>query len=100
MENLISNACKYSSKHKSPIVSIGKKLIKNQPVFFIKDNGVGFNMDYAGNLFHAFQRLHSEKDFEGTGIGLATVKKIIDRHQGKIWAEAKENGGATFYFKI
>lgn len=100
LENLIGNACKYSSNKKLPEVCVGKKIIDDKMVIYIKDNGVGFNMAYAGNLFHAFQRLHSDEQFEGTGIGLATVKKIIDRHQGKIWAEAKENEGATFFFQI
>ena len=100
LENLISNACKFSSRKSAPMVTIGKYCEPLHDVFYIKDNGVGFNMDLAENLFQTFQRLHPDDGFEGTGIGLATVKKIIEKHNGGIWAEGKENEGATFYFKL
>jgi signal transduction histidine kinase len=96
--NLLSNAVKYSSKKDNPLVEIGATVKDNTTIYFVKDNGAGFNMEYANKLFNVFQRLHSPKEFEGTGIGLATVARIIIKHGGKVWAEAKENEGATFYF--
>lgn len=98
--NLISNAIKYSSKKKSPQVEIGSITKEDEIVYYVKDNGAGFDMQYADRLFGAFQRLHDEMEFEGTGIGLAIVKRIITKHGGKIWAEAKPDEGATFYFTI
>lgn len=98
--NLISNAIKYSSKKEKPVVEIGVLKKENETIYYVKDNGAGFNMKYAQKLFTAFQRLHNETEFAGTGVGLAITQKIINRLGGKIWAEAKENEGATFYFKL
>jgi PAS domain S-box-containing protein len=98
--NLISNAMKYSSKKEKPVVEIGSLVIDHENVYYVKDNGAGFDMKYADKLFHPFQRLHSESEFSGNGIGLTIVQKIITRLGGKIWAEAKAGEGATFYFKL
>jgi len=98
--NLISNAVKYSQKTEKPRVEIGSKSDKNRHVYFVKDNGAGFNMKNYDKLFGVFQRLHSEKDFDGTGVGLAIVKRIIDRHDGRIWAESAVGKGASFYFTL
>ncbi len=98
--NLISNAIKYSAKSKHPTIEIGSEKKENETVYYVKDNGAGFDMKYAGKLFGVFQRLHRQEDFEGTGVGLAIVNKIVTKHGGKVWAEAKVNEGATFYFTI
>ncbi|HEX2394326.1 MAG TPA: PAS domain S-box protein [Bacteroidales bacterium] len=100
LQNLLENAWKYSRKKDQTIIEFGTKELNGNTVYFIKDNGVGFNMNYAGNLFKAFQRLHSNAEFEGTGIGLATVHRIIERHSGDIWAESEENKGTAFYFTL
>jgi PAS domain S-box-containing protein len=98
--NLISNAVKYSSRKQNPHVEIGTTDIKDELTYFVKDNGAGFDMEYADKLFGTFQRLHHVSEFEGTGIGLAIVKRIITKHGGRIWAQAKIEEGATFYFTI
>jgi len=98
--NLISNALKYSGKKESPEIEIGSLRKTNEIIYFIKDNGVGFNMQYAGKLFGVFQRLHKMTEFEGTGIGLALASRIITKHKGKIWAESEPDGGAIFYFSL
>lgn len=98
--NLISNAIKYSSHAENPKVTIGWKQHEERVVYFVKDNGVGFDMQYADKLFGVFQRLHSDEEFEGTGIGLAIVSRIVIRHGGKIWAEAIPEKGATFFFYL
>lgn len=98
--NLISNAVKYSSKHEHPVVEVGSLTEDDKLVYYVKDNGAGFDMKYANKLFGVFQRLHSAQEYEGTGIGLANVNRIISRHGGKVWAEARVNEGATFYFSL
>ncbi|MEI8131970.1 MAG: transporter substrate-binding domain-containing protein, partial [Leptolinea sp.] len=96
--NLLENAVKFSNTRPIAQIAFGHTIIDGQAAFFVKDNGVGFNMAYSQNLFGAFQRMHSQTEFPGTGIGLATVRRIIQRHGGIIWADAKPNEGATFYF--
>ena len=100
LTNLLNNAWKYTSKKKSAIIEFSKELENGKLTYVIKDNGVGFDMRYAEKLFGAFQRLHKKTEFEGTGIGLATVNRIIQRHQGKIWADAEVGKGATFRFTL
>jgi chemotaxis family two-component system sensor kinase Cph1 len=100
-QNLISNALKYSGGKDSAVIEIGSIEEPGQtPVIFVRDNGAGFDMKHADRLFNVFQRMHAEAEFEGIGIGLATVKRIIARHGGRIWAEAAVDLGATFYFTV
>ena len=99
MENLLRNAWKFTARTPSPRIEFGR-LPGRTPVFFVKDNGAGFDMANADKLFGVFQRLHSTTDFPGTGVGLATVRRVLNRHGGRIWAEAAENRGATFYFTL
>jgi signal transduction histidine kinase len=98
--NLISNAIKYSSKKSNPLIEINAVDEATKTIYYVKDNGTGFDMAYAGKLFGVFQRLHSKEEFEGTGVGLALVKRIIEKHGGEVWAEATENIGAVFYFSL
>jgi len=100
LENLLGNAWKYTSKHQSARIEFGMQIQKGEPVYFIRDDGTGFNMEYVQKLFGAFQRLHTANEFPGTGIGLATVHRIIHRHGGRVWAEGEVENGATFYFTI
>lgn len=98
--NLISNAIKYSGKSQNPLVEIGSERSGNEICYYVKDNGAGFDMAYVDKLFRVFQRLHDESEFEGTGIGLAIVQRIIVKHGGKVRAESKVGKGATFYFTL
>ncbi|MBI2416931.1 MAG: transporter substrate-binding domain-containing protein [Ignavibacteriales bacterium] len=100
LENLIGNAWKFTSKHQTAHIEIGLQYQNNVQVFYVRDDGAGFCMDYAQKLFGAFQRLHASNEFSGTGIGLATVQRIIHRHNGEVWAKAEVEKGATFYFTI
>jgi light-regulated signal transduction histidine kinase (bacteriophytochrome) len=98
--NLISNAVKYSGKKAEPKIEIGSHDEQGTIVYYVKDNGAGFDMAYADKLFKVFQRLHSADDFKGIGVGLALVQRIIAKHGGKIWAEGELDKGATFYFTL
>jgi PAS domain S-box-containing protein len=98
--NLLSNAVKYTRPRKKAVIEIGHMVADGQLVIYVRDNGVGFNMKYADKLFGVFQRLHRTEEFEGAGVGLAIVQRIIRKHNGRVWAESTVNGGATFFFTL
>jgi len=99
-QNLIGNAIKYSKPKDRIIIEIGGESANNENIYWVKDNGVGFNPEYKHKIFETFQRLHRADEFEGTGIGLSVVNRIISRHGGRVWAEGVEGEGATFWFSL
>ena len=100
MENLLRNSWKYTSAHSQARIEFGKSQQNGKHPFFVRDDGAGFDPRYSDRLFGAFQRLHTAAEFPGTGVGLATVQRIIHRHGGEIWAEGAVEKGATFYFTL
>jgi light-regulated signal transduction histidine kinase (bacteriophytochrome) len=100
LDNLVGNAWKFTRKRERARIEFGTTTTGRQPIYFVRDNGAGFDMSYSEKLFGAFQRLHAAHDFEGTGIGLATVQRVINRHRGRVWANGKVNQGATFFFTL
>jgi light-regulated signal transduction histidine kinase (bacteriophytochrome) len=100
LRNLLGNAWKYTRGVEEPRIELGRNEQQEKSIFYVQDNGIGFNMQQSANLFTPFKRLHDAREYPGTGIGLATVQKIIHRHGGTIWGVGKEGEGATFFFTL
>jgi light-regulated signal transduction histidine kinase (bacteriophytochrome) len=100
LDNVLSIAWKYTSKKAQASIEFGTTTLNDECVYFVRDNGAGFDMRYASKLFGAFQRMHKTEDFPGTGVGLATAARVIHRHGGRIWAQAEVDQGATFFFTL
>jgi two-component system sensor kinase len=98
--NLLSNAAKFTRQRSRAKIEVGGREDKTENVYYVRDNGIGFDMKFYDRLFGIFQRLHRDDEFEGTGVGLSIVKRIVQNHGGRVWAEGKVNGGAVFYFTL
>ena len=100
LQNLMTNALKFTKPFMRPIIHVGYSQENDRWIFYVQDNGIGLNVEYADKIFQMFQRLHTQGKYEGTGVGLAIVKKIVERHGGKVWVESEEGVGSTFFFTI
>ena len=100
LQNLLSNAWKFTGKHERARIEFGSEVTAEGTVYFVRDDGAGFDMQYAGRLFGPFQRLHTMEEFPGNGVGLATVQRVVNRHGGRVWAESAPEAGATFRFTL
>ncbi|NTV90992.1 MAG: hypothetical protein HGA22_11645, partial [Clostridiales bacterium] len=100
LQNLLNNSCKFTQKHEEAHIEFGTLNLSDEKVYYVKDDGAGFDMAFSGKLFGPFQRLHGQQDFDGDGIGLANVQRVIHRHGGRVWAEGEVEKGATVFFTL
>jgi light-regulated signal transduction histidine kinase (bacteriophytochrome) len=100
MQNMLDNAIKFTGRQSRPRIEVGATYMNQDLIYVVKDNGIGFDRKHADKLFDVFQRLHSPSEYEGTGVGLATVRRNFERHGGRIWAESSIGAGTTFYFTL